>query len=160
MRRHGSEPPFFLYIDEFQHFVTDSLATILSEARKFGVGLTLSHQYLAQLPPKLLDAVRGNVGSLIVMRLGADDAALLEREVNPPFLARDLVSLSFARAVAKLTVRGSTLQPFSARMMTPYPRAVDGSDRIELIRKQSRRRFSTRSDLVNDYVVREIGGGV
>ncbi len=79
MRREAGEPPFFLYIDEFQHFVTESLATMLSEARKFGVGLTLSHQYLAQLPPRLLDAVRGNVGSLVVMRLGADDAALLER---------------------------------------------------------------------------------
>ncbi len=152
MRREAGEPPFFLYIDEFQHFVTESLATMLSEARKFGVGLTLSHQYLAQLPPRLLDAVRGNVGSLVVMRLGADDAALLEREVNPPFESRDLVALPFGRAVAKLTVRGSALPPFSARMLPPVAMPTDGAARVDAIIEQSQRRFTTPISVVDSFV--------
>ena len=152
MRRESGEPPFFLYIDEFQHFVTESLATMLSEARKFGVGLTLSHQYLAQLPPRLLDAVRGNVGSLVVMRLGADDAVLLEREVDPPFGARDLVALPFGRAVAKLTVRGSALSPFSAQMLPPVQAPPDAADRIDAILQQSRRRFTTPVTVVDRFV--------
>ena len=152
MRRESGEPPFFLYIDEFQHFVTESLATMLSEARKFGVGLTLSHQYLAQLPPRLLDAVRGNVGSLVVMRLGADDAALLEREVAPPFGARDLVGLPFGRAVAKLTVRGSALPPFSAQMLPPVQVPPYAADRIDAILQQSRRRFTTPVTVVDRFV--------
>ncbi|MFZ4580801.1 MAG: type IV secretory system conjugative DNA transfer family protein [Myxococcota bacterium] len=152
MRREAGEPPFFLYIDEFQHFVTESLATMLSEARKFGVGLTLSHQYLAQLPPRLLDAVRGNVGSLVVMRLGADDAVLLEREVNPPFGARDLVALPFGRAVAKLTVRGSALSPFSARMLPPVQMPSDDAARVDAIIQQSRRRFTTPVSVIDRFV--------
>ena len=154
MRRTSGEPPFYLYIDEFQHFVTDSLATVLSEARKFGVGLTLSHQYLAQLPPKLLDAVRGNVGSLVVMRLGAEDASILEREIHPPFVMRDLVSLPFGRVLAKVTVRGTTLAPFSARMLPPVPVPSDAAGRMLAISEQSRRRFSTPATVVDQFVNR------
>jgi hypothetical protein len=152
MRRGPEAPPFFLYIDEFQHFVTESLATMLSEARKFGVGLTLSHQYLAQLPPGLLDAVRGNVGSLIVLRVGAEDARLLAQEVDPPFNAHDLTELPFGNAVVRVIARGHPLRPFSARMPPPVPEPKDAVARIEAIRQQSRRRYSTPVRVVDRFI--------
>ncbi len=151
MRRTSGSPPFFLYVDEFQHFVTESLSTMLSEARKFGVALTLSHQYLAQLPGGLLDAVRGNVGSLVVMRLGADDASLLQREIDPPFQAHDLTSIPSGRAVVKLLVDGQPTTPFSARLLPPRCAAADRA-RIEAIREQSRRRFCSPSHVVDDQI--------
>ncbi len=153
MRRVSGDPPFFLYVDEFQHFVTESLSTMLSEARKFGIGLTLSHQYLAQLPPGLLDAVRGNVGSLIAMRLGAEDAHLLQREVDPPFQATDLTSLPSGRAVVKLLVNGHAVVPFSARQLPPVSVTRDPA-RLAAIVDQSRRRFGTPTTVVDQFVER------
>lgn len=151
MRRADARRPFFLYIDEFQNFVTESLATMLSEARKFGLGLTLSHQYLDQLPPGLLGAVRGNVGSLVVMRLGAEDARLIAGEVHPPFDAADLMALPSGRAVVKQLVRGQPAPPFSARLLPPLPVPADAS-RIDALIAQSRRRFGTPVGVVDRQV--------
>lgn len=158
MRRSHAEPPFFLYIDEFQHFVTDSLSTMLSEARKFGIGLTLSHQYLQQLPPGLLGAVRGNVGSLVVMRLGAEDAHELAAEVRPPFDAQDLSAIPQGRAVVKLVVHGQPTPAFSARLLPPVPTAVDRS-RLDAIVAQSQRRFGTPVGTVDRMVDRAMQPG-
>ncbi len=155
MRRPPGAPPFFLYVDEFQHFVTESLSTMLSEARKFGIGLTLSHQYLAQLPSALLDAVRGNVGSLVIMRVGAEDAHTLQREVHPPFSAEDLSALPSGRAVVKLLARGQALEPFSARLLPPVAVPPDVTGRIAGIRAQSSRRFATSVDIVDRHIARE-----
>ncbi len=155
MRRTSGTPPFFVYVDEFQHFVTESLSTMLSEARKFGIALTLSHQYLAQLPPGLLDAVRGNVGSLIVMRLGAEDAHVVEREVHPPFSRQDLTEIPSGNAVVKLIVHGQPTAPFSARMLPPVQLPQDQA-RVDAIRAQSRRRFGTPVELVDRLVERTL----
>ncbi len=152
MRRPPGAPPFFLYVDEFQHFVTESLSTMLSEARKFGVGLTLSHQYLAQLPPGLMDAVRGNVGSLVIMRVGADDARVLQSEVDPPFSSGDLSTLPAGRAVVKLLAHGQALDPFSARLLPPVPTPPDAAARVAAIRTQSARRFATPVQVVDRHI--------
>ena len=104
MERARSAPPLMVYIDESQNFVTDSIATMLSEARKFGLGLILAHQYLDQLPESIRSTVLGNVGTMVVFRVGATDAMTLEPEFAPPFTAADLQNLPRYHTAMKLTV--------------------------------------------------------
>lgn len=106
--------PFFLYVDEFQSFTTLSFATMLSELRKFGVGMVLAHQYLHQLDADIKHAVLGNAGTLIAFRLGAEDAAFIAREFEPVFGAGDLLSLPNRSVYLKLMIDGKPSKPFSA----------------------------------------------
>lgn len=106
--------PFYLVVDEFQSFTTLSLANMLAELRKFGVSLTLGHQYLHQLEPDILHAVLGNVGTLIAFRLGGEDAEVIARELQPVFQAQDLISLPNYSVFVRLMVDGAPLRPFSA----------------------------------------------
>lgn len=110
-------PSFIVYADEFQNFVSDSIATMLAEARKYGVGLVLAHQYLAQLPEGVHGAVLGNVGSMVVFRIGSQDARTLEPEFTPAFTAHDLQSLGPQEVAVKLLVRGKEVGAFGARTM-------------------------------------------
>lgn len=114
---------FYLYVDEFQNFATDSFANILSEARKYRLNLTIAHQYTAQLENKdgsqVRDAVFGNVGTMIVFRVGADDADFLEKEFEPEFTAQDLVNLPNYNIYLKLMIDGVTSRPFSATTLPP-----------------------------------------
>lgn len=142
MERPRGGPPFMVYVDEFQHFVTDSIATMLAEARKFGLGLVLAHQYLAQLPPTIRDAVLGNVGSSLIFRLGAADAAVLAAEFEPSFTANDLMSLRRYEAAVKLLVRGESQSPFSARTLPSVAAPADAGERVRGITAQSRMRFA------------------
>lgn len=148
MERPRGGPTFIVYVDEFQNFTTDSLATLLSEARKFGLGLVLAHQYLAQLPEAIRDAVLGNVGSSVIFRLGAQDALVLEPEFSPPFTAYDLQMLPRYHVVVKLLARGETLPPFSARTLPAAAPAPGSAARVETLRQQSRERFSRPRDQV------------
>jgi hypothetical protein len=106
--------PFFVYLDEFQTFASLSLAGMLSELRKYGVGLVLANQYLGQLAPEIRDAVLGNVGTLVAFRVGAADAPLLSREFAPVFGAEDLLSLPNHSIYLKLVTDGILSRPFSA----------------------------------------------
>ena len=114
---------FYLYVDEFQNFATDSFANILSEARKYRLNLTVAHQYTAQLEnkdgSKVRDAVFGNVGTMIIFRVGADDADFLEKEFEPEFMAQDLVNLPNFHIYLKLMIDGITSRPFSASTLPP-----------------------------------------
>ncbi len=114
---------FYLYVDEFQNFVTESFASILSEARKYRLNLTLAHQYIAQLITKesesVRDAVFGNVGTMIIYRVGAADAEFLEKEFEPEFEIQDLVNLPNFNVYLKLMVDGITSRPFSAIILPP-----------------------------------------
>ena len=114
---------FYLYVDEFQNFVTDSFATILSEARKYRLNLIIAHQYIAQLESEgnttVRDAVFGNVGTMIIGRVGAADAAFLETEFMPEFTPDDFVSLPNFHVYLKLLVNGMTTRPFSAKTLPP-----------------------------------------
>lgn len=141
MERGRSSPPLMVYIDEFQNFVTDSIATMLSEARKFGLGLTLAHQYLDQLPETIRRAVLGNVGTMLVFRVGATDAQTLEPEFAPPFTAYDLQTLPRYQAAVKLTARGEQLAPFSARTLPALRMPQEAAGLVTKIRDKSRRRF-------------------
>ncbi len=107
--------PFYLYVDEFQNFATDSFAVILSEARKYGLSLMVTNQYIAQMPETVANAVFGNVGSIITFRVGAGDAEFLNREFVPVFEPSDLVNIDNYAIYLKMAINGVTSQPFSAK---------------------------------------------
>lgn len=113
----GERRPFFLYVDEFQNFTTLSFATMLSELRKFGVGVTLAHQYLDQLEPEVRSAVLGNAGTLISFRVSATDARTLGIEFHPKFLPEDLINLPNLSFYARLLIDGAPSPPFSADLL-------------------------------------------
>lgn len=105
---------FFVYVDEFQNFTTLAVANMLSELRKYRVGLTMAHQYLGQLEPEIRHAVLGNAGTLISFRLGAEDAGYLAREFEGRFEASDLLNLENRHIALKLMIDGQPSRPFSA----------------------------------------------
>ena len=112
-------PPFHLYVDEFQSFANESFADILSEARKYSLTLTVAHQYMAQMSEEVRDAVIGNVGTMIMFRVGGADAEELEKEFSPTFTVEDMVNLGFAQVYLKLMIDGVGSQPFSATTLPP-----------------------------------------
>lgn len=112
-------PPFYLYIDEFQNVTTDSIATILSEARKYKLSLTIAHQFIAQLEEEIRDAVFGNVGSMAIFRIGSDDAEYLEKQLAPTFSAKDLMNIDNYNAYLKMLVRGRPVSPFNIEIPMP-----------------------------------------
>jgi len=145
---------FYLYVDEFQNFVTDSFASILSEARKYRLNLTVAHQYTAQLvsdkSSAVRDAVFGNVGTMIIFRCGADDAEFLEKEFDPEFTPQDIVSLPNYKIYLKLMIDGITSRPFSAKTM---PEIAESNPEIEKQVIESSRRLYCKS---KEIVEREI----
>ncbi len=114
-------PPFYLYVDEFQNFASESYADILSEARKYKLGLTMAHQYVAQLPEPVRDAVFGNVGTMVTFLTGNLDAELFEKEFSPIFTKEDFTSLGFAQIYLKLLIDGIASNPFSGQTIAPWP---------------------------------------
>ncbi len=112
-------PPFYLYIDEFQNVTTDSIATILSEARKYKLSLTVAHQFIAQLQENIRDAVFGNVGSLGVFRVGSADAEFLEKQFTPTFKAADIVNIENRHMYLKLLMHGRPATPFNVETLPP-----------------------------------------
>jgi len=124
---------FYLYVDEFQNFVTDAFASILSEARKYRLNLTVAHQYTAQLISEknssVRDSIFGNVGTMIVFRVGADDAEFLEKEFEPEFTPQDIVNLPNFKIYLKLMIDGISSRPFSAKTLPPMVKS--GNKEIE-----------------------------
>lgn len=112
--------PFYLYVDEFQNFATGSFEEILSESRKYKLGLYMTHQFTAQLPDELLKAVFGNVGTIATFALGAPDARVMESEFAPYFSAEDIISLERFYVYVKLMIGGMTSHPFSGRILIPW----------------------------------------
>lgn len=144
---------FYLYIDEFHSFTTDSIATILSEARKYRLNLIISHQFIKQLSEKIRDSVFGNVGSLVSFRVGPADAEEVSRQFEPVFNSYDLMNLNNFNAYVKLLIAGQAESPFSletfkpdggdglmAKQVTEYSRNRYGGDRAE-IEKEIRERL-------------------
>jgi len=110
----GDRRPFILYLDEFHNFTTLMLANMMSELRKYGVGLMLAHQYIHQLEPDILHAVLGNAGTLVSFRVGSQDASLLAKELQPKFDVQDLLNLPNYSIYLKLMIDGALSKPFSA----------------------------------------------
>lgn len=115
----ASLPPFYLHIDEFQNVTTNSISTILSEARKYKLSLTMAHQFIAQLEEGIKNAVFGNVGSMVAFRVGADDGEYLEKQFAPVFTAKDLMNIDNRHAYVKLLVNGRPEKPFSIETLPP-----------------------------------------
>jgi CxxC-x17-CxxC domain-containing protein len=142
---------FYLYVDEFQNFATESFANILSEARKYRLNLILAHQYIAQLGETVRDAVMGNVGTMITFRVGAADADFLEKEFEPIFYANDLVNLAKYNIYLKLMIDGVATTPFSAVTLPP----IDiGENRVDIRRivDASRKRYAHSREEVEDSI--------
>jgi type IV secretory pathway TraG/TraD family ATPase VirD4 len=115
----SGRPDFYIYLDEFQTFTTQALATMLAELRKYGVGMVLAHQYLSQLDLAVRDAVLGNVGTLVAFRLGQPDAEVLAPEFSPVFSANNLASLPNRHIYVRLMIDGAVSRPFSGETMSP-----------------------------------------
>lgn len=145
---------FFLYVDEFQNFATDSFAGILSEARKYRLCLIMAHQYFEQLNDVVKAAVFGNVGTLIVFRVGATDAAELELEFAPQFMPADIVNLKKYTFCMRLMVDGVATEPFSAIGLPPVTGTTDNTDKVIRV---SRERYARPQNLVEDRIIRWSG---
>jgi len=113
--------PFYLYIDEFQNVTTDSIATILSEARKYKLGLNLAHQFISQLDDEIKNAVFGNVGSMAVFRVGNDDAQYLENQFLPSFSANDIMNIENLNCYLKMLSNGTPQKPFNIKIRFAPP---------------------------------------
>ena len=142
---------FYLYVDEFQNFATDSFATILSEARKYRLNLIMANQYIAQMPDTVKDAVFGNVGTIASFQVGPDDAEYLAQQFADALEAPDLVTLSKYSIYLKLLVDGMPTQTFSANTLPP-PAIDDDGTRREKIIKVVRERYSKKRDFVEQKI--------
>ena len=160
---------FYLYVDEFQNFVTDSFASILSEARKYRLNLTLAHQYIAQLSTKdsdtVRDAVFGNVGTMIIFRVGAVDGEYLEKEFDPEFTTQDMVNLPNYKIYLKLMVDGITSRPFSASTLPPFQIPEGSNVQAEIIESSRRLYARPREDVEREIfewsgMLASNGGGI
>ena len=146
---------FYLYVDEFQNFVTDSFASILSEARKYRLNLIIAHQYTAQLSidgsSAVRDAVFGNVGTMIIFRVGADDADFLEKEFAPEFLPEDILAQPNYHIYLKLMVDGVTSRPFSAYTLPPMLiNAADDSK--QKVIENSRAMYTKKKEVIEKEI--------
>ena len=121
---------FYFYVDEFQNFATDAFSSILSEARKYHLNLTIAHQYIAQLPDDVKATAFGNVGTLIVFAVGGDDAAYLAKEFAPVFTPDDMIILNTREMYIKMSIDGKISPPFSATTLTISKPEHDYSDEI------------------------------
>jgi CxxC-x17-CxxC domain-containing protein len=146
---------FYLYVDEFQNFATDSFAGILSEARKYRLNLILAHQYVGQLvtdtSTKVRDAIFGNAGTMVVFRVGAADAEFLEPEFEPEFMIQDIVNLPNYNIYLKLMVDGIASRPFSATTLPPF-KVKASSVAIEEIVENSRKRYARPRRVIEDEI--------
>lgn len=150
---------FYLYVDEFQNFATDSFAAILSEARKYGLSLTIAHQYIGQLvtdvSTRVKDAIFGNVGTIVCFRVGAEDAELFEKELAPEFEVNDIVNLGKREMYLKLMIDGVASHAFSARTIDTLP-PLEHSYREEII-EESRKRYATPREEVESAIAQWAG---
>jgi hypothetical protein len=150
---------FYLYVDEFQNFATESFANILSEARKYRLNLIVAHQYIGQLVADkkntvVRDAIFGNVGTLICFRTGADDAEFLEKEFDPTYLLNDLVNLTKYHVYLKLMINGVSSTPFSATTLPPIAVATGNEQKVIDV---SRERYANKREVVEEKINKWMG---
>jgi len=146
---------FHLYIDEFHNFTTDSFASILSEARKYRLCLTLSHQYTSQVQPSVRDAIFGNVGTTITFRVGEADADILEKEFGRSYAASHFTNLSNYEVCVKSVVDGEQREPFTARTL---PATEQRYGRRENLIQRSREKYATRRIVIEEKIKRWMSG--
>ncbi|RMD59361.1 hypothetical protein D6821_01430, partial [Candidatus Parcubacteria bacterium] len=142
---------FYLYVDEFQNFTSDSFANILSEARKYRLNLILAHQYIEQLGEVVKNAVFGNVGTMLVFRVGAADAEELVKEFAPVFYEEDLVNIPKYEFYIKLMIDGVASAPFSARGLPPLSEE-EKTHNVEKVIAVNRERYAKRREVVEEKI--------
>jgi hypothetical protein len=157
---------FYLYIDEFQNYVTDSIEVILSEARKYRLSLNMAHQYLAQLEDgggrkgagavNLKDAIFGNVGTIMSYKIGAQDAEYMAKEMSPVFSDQDMINIDKFKAVMKLSIDTQPSRPFSITPVNPYLRTGD-PEAAEAYKQLSRLKYGRDKEFVEREVFRRLG---
>jgi len=150
---------FYLYVDEFQNFATESFANILSEARKYRLNVIVAHQYIGQLVTDkkntvVRDAIFGNVGTLICFRVGADDAEFLEKEFDPTYLLNDLVNLTKYHIYLKLMINGVSSTPFSATTLPPIAESTGNGEKVISV---SRERYANKRENVEEKINKWMG---
>lgn len=142
--------PFYLYVDEFQNFATDSFATILSEARKYGLNLTVANQYISQMTDTVRGAVFGNVGTMISFRVSAEDAQILAQQFQPQFEPSDLLQMHNRHFIVNMVINGEKSPAFSATTLTlPPPQADNTAYIIETTRHKYSRTRADVEDMIN-----------
>jgi len=146
---------FNLYIDEFQNFTTDSISTILSEARKYRLNLTMAHQFIAQLTEKTRDSVFGNVGSQIVFRVGVQDAEFLVKQFEPVFDQNDLQNIDNLNAYVRILIGGETSRPFNIKVRTTSWSAGN-RELAEKFREYSRVKYGMDRQTIEDDIYRRL----
>lgn len=144
---------FYLYVDEFQNLVTDTFENLLSEARKYGICLTVAHQYVGQLLPNVQAAVLGNTGTIIIFRVGGEDAVKLKPEMAPIFDVKDMINLGMGQIYLKMTIDGETYDPFSAETLRVLP-PKHPSYRDRII-QASRDKYSIPADAAKKLIQEE-----
>ncbi len=145
--------PFYLYVDEFQNFATDSFATILSEARKYGLNLTVANQYISQMTDTVRGAVFGNVGTMISFRVSADDAPILSKQFEPQFEPGDLLQMANRNFVVNMVINGEKAPAFSARTLQLPPAQTDNTPVIvENTRALYSRKREDVENMINNLV--------
>ena len=157
--------PFFLYIDEFQNYVSKSIESILSEARKYKLGLIIAHQYIDQLKQEWLwgnldlsKTIFGNVGNFFIHKVGAPDAEFLEKEFGPEFSAIDMVNGDTFRAVAKIVVNNQPTRPFSFTTRVPYGDPIlNIPEKVEIMKQISALKRGTKRELVDKEIYFRVG---
>lgn len=141
--------PFYLYVDEFQNFATDSFAMILSEARKYGLNLTVANQYISQMQETVRDAVFGNVGTSISFRVSADDAPILTKQFEPQFEPGDLLQMHNRHFIINMVIKGEKSPAFSATTLSlPPPQ----TDYLQEIITHSRQRYARNREEVEAVI--------
>ncbi|MEK7197971.1 MAG: type IV secretion system DNA-binding domain-containing protein, partial [Patescibacteria group bacterium] len=135
-RNEESRRDFYLYMDEFQNFTTDSIATILAEARKYRLNLILAHQFIGQLTEKIRDSVFGNTGSIVSFRVGPEDAKFLVKYFEPVFNESDLINIDNRHAYAKLLINGATTTPFNIVTEETPDSSLDKAEKLRELCRQ------------------------
>ncbi len=163
----SERPNFWLYVDEFQNFATDAFATILSEARKYHLGLILAHQYIGQLTqqanpegvahedPRIRDAVFGNVGTMMSFKIGATDGEYMAKEYAPLLSEQDVINVANYCAYIKLNVDNTTTRPFS--LSTIWDETGKNEKIAGLVKEYSRLKYGRKREFVDQEISARIG---
>jgi hypothetical protein len=141
---------FYLYIDEFQNVTTDSISSILSEARKYRLSLNVAHQYISQLDEKIKNAVFGNVGSMAVFRVSPEDANFLEAKFKPVFTAQDISKIDNYNAYVSMLVKGTPTKPFN---ITTLPPEEGNMDLVENLKQLSYLKYGRDREEVEEEIM-------
>ncbi|MCK4539573.1 type IV secretory system conjugative DNA transfer family protein [Candidatus Parcubacteria bacterium] len=153
---------FYLYIDEFQNFTTDSICSILSEARKYNLNLIIAHQYLGQLAKNqdtsIKDAVFGNVGTMMVFKIGSEDAEFLSKEFSPVFNQFDLINIEKYTTYVKLLIDNTAGRPFSMATLWPLP-GIEREGMAGKIKTLSRLKFGQDRNIIEAEIRKRTVGG-